>query len=217
MKLWKRVMVLCLCVVLMAGVLCGCEGGKEKLLGTWYLLNGDTQKQADYLLEIVDLFPEELELIEPESLQLVKIVEFREDNTYRFAVDSEASQKGVREFYADMFDQLYNGREALSAVYEEDLAAMSQEEFQAFYASVYGESDFDALLESMTQSAYDYEAMGEDFETGTYRVIGSKILCTITGQSTEESLEYELEGNVLTLVYLDGQEIYEKRTTGESI
>lgn len=207
----KKITALILTIVVLAGLLCGCESTQEKmeaLSGTWYRVTEDTEEQAQILLENIDLYEEELALVDLTTLTYVKIVEFNMDNTYRFAYDVEGTKDCVRTFYNDCFAQIYEGRAVLNEVYGEDFSMMSEEAFQQFYAELYEYADYEALIDAFVENAYDYEALAEDIESGTYNIKSNKINCTITGETEQEYLVYSIEDNVLTLTYSDAVEAY---------
>ena len=88
---------------------------------------------------------------------------------------------------------------------------MSQAEFRLYFANLYGFTDYIEMLDSFSQSAYDYEALEEPYETGSYDVDGDQILTVIAGEYTEEAMGAALEDGVLTLTYIDGVEVYTKK------
>lgn len=210
----KKITVLVLSLVVLAGLLCGCESTQEKmeaLSGTWYRVVQDTEEQAQLLLENIDLYEEEIALVDLTGLSYVRTVEFNMDNTYRFAYDVEGCKEYVRSFYLDCFAQLYEGRMALNETYGEDFSMMGEDAFRQFYADLYEYVDFDALIDAFVENAYDYEALSEDIETGTYNIKGEKINCTVTGETEEEYLVYSIENDVLTLTYSDAVEAYGRK------
>ena len=217
MKQFNRIFSLVLTVVLAAGMLCGCglldsnnQAQQEALAGVWTRTAADSQEQAQQLLENVDLYEEEIALVDMNSLGYVLQVEFTMENTYRFFYDVEATKTCVREFYMGVFDALYEGRSTLNAVYEVDFDEMSREEFNSYYTELYELEDFTALVDQFTENAYDYESLAEDLETGTYKLVADKILCKITGERKTESLGYKVEDGMLTLQFSDGTHVYKR-------
>lgn len=211
MKKVTKILLLVLVAVMVAGMFAGCETTAqkiEKLAGTWTMVADDTEEQAESLLENFDLYEEEIALVDLSALDYVQIVEFTTEKTYRFAYDAEATEACVHTFLEGVFAQMYDGRTALDETYGEDFGAMSEAEFQQHYADLYGFDDFDTLVDEMAANAYDYDALAEDWETGTFTISGDDILCTITGESQAESLGYKIVGDNLTLIYGDGTEVY---------
>ena len=211
MKRVTSILAFVLVIALTACLFAGCESEAEKiekLAGTWSMLADDTSDEARDLLENSDFYEEEIALADLNCLQYAQKVTFNIDKTYSFAYDVDGTKDCVREFYLNAFEAMYEGRATLSSVYEEDFESMTEEEFQQFYADLYVTDDFDALIDKLTENAYTYDAMEEPWETGTYSIKGSKILCTTTGESQAESLGYEIDGNQLTLTYIDGVEVY---------
>lgn len=179
----------------------------DQLAGVYTTLEDNTDGVQD-LLSLVDLAQEELALTSGVELKLVKLVEFTQNRDYRFSYDAEQSKQQVRAMYADALDAIYQGRTTLTALYGDEIATATQEEFQQFYAELYRLTSYDELLDALADNAFDYDALSEDYETGTYTIEGKKILCTITGESEAEYLEYKLDGDTLTLTYSDMVETY---------
>lgn len=179
----------------------------DDLAGVYTTLEDNTDSVQD-LLTLVDLSQEELALTGDVELKLVKTVEFTQNRTYRFGYDAQQSRQHVRAMYADALDALYQGRATLTSLYGDEVATATQEEFRQFYAELYSFTSYDELLDALADNAFDYDILGEDFETGTYTVEGKKIMCTITGESEAEYLNYHLDGDTLTLTYSDMEETY---------
>lgn len=179
----------------------------DQLAGVYTTLEDNTDSVSD-LLSLIDLSQEELALTGGVELKLVKLVEFSQNRDYRFSYDAEQSKQQVRAMYADALDAIYQGRATLTALYGDEITTATQEEFQQFYAELYSLTSYDELLDALADNAFDYDALSEDYETGTYTIEGKKILCTITGESEAEYLEYKLDGDTLTLTYSDMVETY---------
>lgn len=179
----------------------------DQLAGVYTTLEDNTDGVQD-LLSLIDLSQEELALTGGVELKLVKLVEFNQNRDYRFSYDAEQSKQQVRAMYADALDAIYQGRATLTALYGDEITTVTQEEFQQLYAELYSLTSYDELLDAFADNAFDYDALSEDYETGTYTVEGKKIMCTITGESEAEYLEYKLDGDTLTLTYSDMVETY---------
>lgn len=179
----------------------------EELSGIWHCME-DGQEDVQDLLELADFYEEEIALMGDLSMTFVKVVEFREDRSYRFSYDVEKTKEQVYKLYADAMEDLYEGRAALTGLYGEEIAGASREEFLQSYAELYSMSSYEELLTMFTDNAYHYDKLGEDFETGTYTIEGDDIMCTITGTTEAESLGYRIEGENLTLTYADLVEYY---------
>lgn len=211
MKNFKKALVLLLVAALSVTLFCGCESTEEKmaaLSGTWTMVMPDTAEQAQILLDNIELYPEEIALVDLDSLEQVKSVTFNMDGTYSFGYDVDGTLDCVRRFYLAAFDAMYEGRASLSNSYDADIANMTREEFNQFYAELYTAADFDTLIDLFVDNAYDTDALAEPFETGTYTIKGNALMCTITGESKAESLPYEIEGNTLTLHFSNLDETY---------
>lgn len=179
----------------------------DQLAGVYTTLEDNTDGVQD-LLSLIDLSQEELALTGGVELKIVKLVEFNQNRDYRFSYDAEQSKQQVRAMYADALDAIYQGRATLTALYGDEITTVTQEEFQQLYADLYSLTSYDELLDAFADNAFDYDALSEDDETGTYTIEGKKILCTITGESKAEYLEYKLDGDTLTLTYSDMVETY---------
>lgn len=179
----------------------------EELSGVWHCME-DGQEDVQDLLELADFYEEEIALMGDLSMNFVKLVEFREDRSYRFSYDVEKTKEQVYKLYADAMDDLYEGRAALTGLYGDGIATATKEEFQNFYAELYSMGSYEELLTMFTDNAYQYDKLGEDYETGTYTIEGDDIMCTITGTTQAEALGYKIEGVNLTLTYVDLVEYY---------
>lgn len=180
----------------------------SKLAGTYVTADPIEAETTEDILTSYDFYPEEIALVELTGLSVPKYVEFHEDKTYTFYYDTDAFRASVEEFFRAAFDSMYNGRDQLAALYEVDLAAMSEEEFQAFYAELYSQANFDALIDVLTGDAFAYDALEGDTEVGTFTIEDDNILCTIRGQSTAESMGYKLDGSTLTLTFSNDVQVY---------
>lgn len=213
MRKFKNLLILALAVVMAFGLFTGCESMEDKiaaLSGTWSMTVADSEEQAQSLLENIDLYEEEIALIDLTSLEYVRQVTFDTEKNYSFAYNADSTKECVRAFYVSAFDALYENRASLNSVYEVEFDAMTEEEFQQFYAELYAIADFAALIDEFTENAYDYEALAEAWETGTYTIKGDDIMCTITGETQAESLGYSIDGDVLTLTFSDAVQVYYK-------
>ncbi len=178
------------------------------LSGTWRMIQPDSTEQADLLLKNIDLYEQELALVDNTSLQYAWLVEFDTEGNFRQADDIEMTKQLVREFYEGVFDDLYEGRAGLADLYEQDLSAMTKEEMQQFYAGLYGYDTYEALMDRFVSSAYKYDEW-TDYRNGTYTFDGNKLDITDTVDGYETYLiAYKLSGDTLTLTYSDGVEVY---------
>ena len=53
--------------------------------------------------------------------------------------------------------------------------------------------------------------LAESFEKGTFRLLANSILLTADGSTTEEKMEFKIDGDTLTLIYIDGEEVYTRQ------
>ena len=207
----KMYVSLALVAVLLVSLLAGCGLAKDDVLGTWTTVKADTRDEAMGLLENIEAYEEEIALADVDSLEYVKILKFRTDGTYSFGYDVDGTKACVREFYESYFDALYEGRVTLEAAYGESFAEMSQAEFRQFFAMIYGYTDYIEMVDDFAEIAYDYDALEEPFETGTFQVDFDEIWFLMDGDLQEESAGAKLEDGRLTLTYIDGVETYTKK------
>lgn len=211
MKQLKTVVTLLLLTALTFCLLTGCETEEDKiqkLSGTWYMTVSDSSDEATALLQSMSFYEEEIAFVDLDSLSYVQYVTLRPDKTYSFGYDIAGTKAQIRSFFTGAFDALYENRAELSALYDTDFKSMDPEQFRAYYADLYVENDFNALLNLFVEEAYAYDEMEAPWETGTYSIRDSRILCTVTGNTQQEYLDYSIENGTLTLTYLDGTEVY---------
>ena len=180
----------------------------DKLTGTYVTEEQFDAADVEELLTDYDFYPEEIALVDPDGLYISKYVQFTEDKTYTFYYDVDTFKAHVEDMFRDAFADMYAGRDQLSAVYEMDMTAMTEAEFQTFYAELYSQESFDALVSVMTEDAYNYSVLEDDTEVGTFTIDDGKILCTIQGTYTAESMGYELKDGTLTLHFSNKDEVY---------
>lgn len=212
----KKALILTLALLMLVSTLCGCGallGGNkyEALSGTWSAVIPDSAEEARELLEAIDAYEDEIAAADLYSLKYVKTVTFTEEKTYRFAFDTQATIACVREFLDGYFHALYPIRANLNDDYEMDFGGMSEYEFLAFYAELYGYTYYEEMLDDLSSSIYKYDSLETQMrETGTYTIEGNKIMCTITGTSKAEGMEYKIKDSTLTLTYVNATEVYTK-------
>lgn len=174
----------------------------EQLAGVYTTMEGHTDIVQD-LLSLINLSQEKLALTGGAELKFTKLVEFTQSRDYRFSYDAEQNKQQIRTMYADALDAIYQGRSTLTEMYGDEIATVTKEKFQHFYAELYSLTSYNELLDAFVDSTFDYDALSEDYETGTYTIEDKKILCTIAGESKAEYMEYKLDGDTLTLTYKD--------------
>ena len=163
------------------------------------------------LLEAIDAYEDEIAAADLYSLKYVKTVTFTEDKTYRFAFDTQSTISYVRDFLDGYFHALYPIRTNLNDDYGMDFTNMSEYDFLAFYADLYGYTYYEEMLDDLAAGIYKYDNLEDQMrETGTYTIEGKTIMCTITGSSKAEGMEYKIDGNTLTLTYVNATEVYTK-------
>ena len=208
----KKVISIVLAFVMLCSLTACDLGGAsmEQLCGQWQMTvyqDGDT---AETVLTNVDFYPEEIALVDLQSLGCVMVVEFNEDKTYKYFFDIDATKEAVRTFFEGVMDDLYEGRQTLSASYQQDLSGMTKDGFNQFYVDLFGAESYDALIDSFVESSFDYSVLSATLEEGTFRIRLKDIYKTPEGKS-EESMGFSIDGDTLTLTYVDGDEVYTKR------
>lgn len=209
----KRVFTLILALMLLSCALCGCESEADKiaaLSGRWETVSYFDSESVLEMLQDIDLYEEEIALLDPGAMILKNVVEFRDDKSYTITCDADETIACVEQYFYDIFSTFYENRTQLNDCYEEDLTSMSVEEFYAFYAQLYGQDDIDTLVSLLVYNAVDEEFLLEDTETGTYRIKGSKIYFQPIGSTVEEYVDYSIDGDELTLVFTDMTVVYTK-------
>lgn len=209
----KKVISLLLAVLMLCSLTACDLGGAsmEELCGVWEMEFYQDADTAKTILEYQDFYEAELALVDLNSLACVMCVQFNEDKTYSYYFDVDATKAAVRVFFEGVMDDLYAGRETLSAVYEQDMASMTQDGFNQFYADLFGASNIDELLDYFVENAFDYNVLAETLEEGTFRIRLKDIYKIPEGKTEEESVGFAIEGDTLTLTYLDGDEVYTRR------
>lgn len=208
MKRITKIVCVLLAMLMAMSALCACESTEDKyaaLAGTWRMVEQDSEEQVMVLLEGIDLYEEEIAVVDKTTLRYAWIYEFDTAGNFRQADDIPATKDCVREFYTGMFQDLYDNRAGLGALYEQDFAAMSQDEFHLFYANLYGFETFDALIDQFVENAYFYDEW-TDYRNGTFTFDGD--LLDIQDGAKTYTLGYKIEGDTLTISYSDGEEVY---------
>ncbi len=205
---------------LLAGMLLlltGCKSQVEveaevhnALRGSWSAnISCSPQTTAD-LLDNIDLYDEERELIDMNGPELVKIARFA-DGEYRFEVDTAAVRENVRTFYGAVFSALYENRTKLNTLYKKTFDDMSQADFKTFYAELYGYADYETMLDALADEAFDYEAMNV-VETGVYTVEGENMIYCTPNEShaSAGTLRVSVRGDGLNIAFAGGDEAYRR-------
>lgn len=205
-----KTMKITLALVLIAALLCGCGAGMKMsdLAGDWTMTAVSDAEEAGYLMDMIELYEEERAAVGDIPLEYVAGARFDEEGNYSFYYDVEANKECVRTFYVAVVDALYENRSQLADVYGSEVNDMTQEEFRAFYGLAYGFANYDIMITRFVENAYDYAVLEEPLETGTFKIVGNSLLCTITGETEAESLGCELSGDSLKLIYADAEEVY---------
>lgn len=179
----------------------------DVLCGVWEMEVAVPREDVRTLLESNDFYDEEITLADLGALSYVQTVTFRGDGTYRFSVDTEASQARVEEFFRGVFQKLFAGRETLNEIYDVDFGQMDEAQFQQFYAEIYEMQNFEALISLFSQDALNLEAMAE-LESGDFKLKNGKIDFVTSSIDQPGAADYAIDGEKLTITYVDGVEEY---------
>lgn len=206
-----KLIALLLISVAAAGLLsaCGASEGERvaQLAGTWTAQYPADEADVQDLLESNSFYEEEIALVDVSALHYVEQLELTTDMTYAIVLPPDLFRENVRNFFDQAFDALYQGRASLEEVYGTSFSHMTQEEFQQFYAMLYDQTDYAALVEAMTEGAYAYDTMGE-LERGTFKVRGDVLDFTAPSEEDSGYADYELNEDSLTIHYADGDLVY---------
>lgn len=209
----KKIIAFTLVLILLCCGLAGCETEADKIAaiaGHWETVNYYTSDSVSESLVNLDLYEEEIAMMDPGAIGIVDVIEFNEDKTYTITCNPEKSIAMVEEYFRNAFATFYQNRDQLAGCYTDDLSAMTEAEFQQFYADLYGQTNFDALIEMFVFSITDEDHLLQGTETGTYRIVGERIYFKTTGASEEEHITYSVNGDELTLNFANETEIYNK-------
>ena len=205
----KRIVSLILALLALSCCLYGC-GSTPDLTGRWEAVSYYDSDSVLEEFEAFDLYEEEIALLDPAGMGICDVLVLNEDMTYTITYDAAKSMALVEEYYRGVFATLYENRAQLEEVYGEDFTSMTEDEFQLFYATMYGASSFDSLIYMFVGTLDDYAYLEEDPEVGTYRVTLNRIYFTIDGTSTEEYVTFSLDDGSLSVDYTDNTVTYTK-------
>ena len=189
--------------------LCGCS--RRALEGTWeYSGFYDSEAIMEFFV-YMDLYEEEIALMDPAALGYVETVTVREDGTYTLACDIERSTALAEEYYRKALDAFFENRADLEQCYGVSFGFMDRDSFFGFYADMYGVDGYEGLVQMLTESTVDPEYLAEVEENGTCRITGRRIYWNADGQYQNEYVEYSLEEDALILNYYDGEKAYTRK------
>ena len=206
----RKIAAVFLAAVLLGG-LCGCASSSrwnEAICGTWeYVGCYDSEAILEQFVHM-DLYEEEIALMDPAGIAYVESITFREDGTYTMACDAAQSMALAEEYYRGVMENFYEHREELEPCYGMSFGLMDRESFFRFYADLYGVADYDALIDMFTESTVDPEYLAEGEENGAFRITARRIYCVIDGEEKEQYVRYWLENDTLTLRFYQGDKSY---------
>lgn len=197
----KKLLVLMIVSALCLCAFSACGSDDADVTGSWYAKEYNDAEIIEDILRSMELYDEEIALINTSSYYDLLTVEFSDNGNYRFYYDATKNLEVANKYVDAMFDSLYAGRSALGGFYGVDFSGYSLEEFRTFYAvDIYAQGSY-AQLKNMIATDLSY---AEVVEEGTYRVSGSKIFFKIKGESQEEYFSFTLKGDKLTMKGEDG-------------
>jgi len=199
--------ITCVVAILLVASLAACNVDySEALVGTWVCRVADTDENKAVLMENMELYEEEINLVKT-TLYTAKTLTFNADMTYAFSEDVQGVKEYLRDFYEGMFRELYEGRLSLSKCYEVDISLLSEEDFYQFYAELYQAEDYDALITKLVDNSYNYENF-KNTEEGTYKVNAKMISFDAEGTENDGNVTYSVKDGTLTIEYSDATEVY---------
>jgi len=202
-------MVMALCLFTACGE--SAEEKMAKLCGTWTMTEAEDEELTEQILTNCDFYEEEIALANLTSLNFVQLVEFKEDGTYSYVYDIEATKAEARTFFKGVFDALYENRADIDKLYSDNLTDMSKDDFFAFYAKLYSHDTYDDLIFALADGAYTYDDMATPWEIGTFVIEDDLIMCTVDGKTEAEGMGYKIKDDTLTLTYTNGTEVYTRK------
>lgn len=210
MQRLKKIFAFCMALSLIVCLFAGCDSEQRiaAMNGPWYTVRIADAEVTQALLQQIDLYEQELALLDGVQLRYCQRADFSIEKTYSFRYDRAVSLPFFRSFFRSVFARLFEGRTALNALYDRDFGQMNQDAFYEFYAQIYAQEDFDALIEYLTQDA---AIPGSDaLESGTFSLRGDKIRCTDAAGNTKTVGYTLLENGTLVLTYADASEEYRR-------
>ena len=186
----------------------------DELSGTWQTTRSSEIQWFD-VLEQFDFYEEEIQIIKDSkpsyisvlggkfgySVKYSELIIFTQDRTYTFKLSETGTKELVQSELTDIFQTLYDNKEKLSTLYDIDFTDLTQDEFNNFYALIYDYASFDEMIENFASNLTKALANGYEFEEGTYKIKGDKIMCIESGKGREEAIGYTIDGDVLNLQF----------------
>ena len=209
----RKIAAVFLALIVLGGLCCYvlAMGREAALYGTW---EHHGYYDGDAIMEVfvhMDLYEEEIALMDPAGIGYVETITFRPDGTYTISCDTAASTALAEEYYRNAMEAFYENRETLGNCYGVSFSIMTRENFFQFYSQLYGVEDYEALIDMFTETTVDPEYLSEGEENGTYRVTPRRIYCTIEGEEEAQYVPYTLEDGALTLGFYQWELTYSRR------
>lgn len=200
--------------LLMLGCLCACGSDADAagdILGQWETVVYYESDSVEQLLLTMELYEEEIALMDTAGVGFVDVVAFNEDGTYSMYCDINSSVAKAEEYYRTAMVKFYDNRETLEDIYCAGFPSMSQEGFFQYYAGMYGQDNYDALIDLFVSCTIDKDALSETAENGTYEIINNRIYFTVEGAEEAEYVTFAMDSNNLILSFDDGKIHYTRK------
>lgn len=209
----RRILALVL-ALLMLGCLCGCGSDEDKsdqIIGQWETVVYYDSASIEELLVTMDFYEEEIALMDTSGVGFVDVVSLNEDGTYSMYCDVNRSVALAEEYYRTAMVKFYDSRDILDEVYSAGFTSMDQEGFFNFYAGMYGQESYDALIDLFVSCTVDRDVLNDTLENGTYVTEGNRIYFTTDGGTEAEYVSYAVDSNNLILSFDDGKIYYTRK------
>lgn len=200
--------------VMAAAMLSGCGSSKadkmEALAGTWSSSTKVESESVREILESLDFYEEEIQLIDLTSMRYVHNLTFTPEQTYEFSYDVVGTKSGVYAFFSQAFHDMYENRTALNDTYLVDFGSMSEAEFQQYYADLYEAGTFSALISGFVEESFFYDQMGV-YDSGKFDIVGNKIDFETSSAGEVGQSSYEINGETLAIAFAEGKITYTRQ------
>lgn len=205
----RRIASLILVFIFAICCLTGCyEDESDKLAqvqGTWLSEEMlDKESRIDILQNMLP-HDEAVALCGDIPLSFIYAMEFKMDKTYQMYCDVGRTKAQIEEYCEEIMETLYRERLSLVSIYGNRVENMSDNEFYNAYASMYDLKSKEEWIDMVVETWFDYDAMGEPYEQGTFNMgIGKIYFYTDKGDvGGSSTYEIDSDGN-LSLQFLDG-------------
>lgn len=208
MKKRSRLILFLLLLVLLSG----CSAPDALTAAPWQRVEYLPTDTAEDFLRALDFTGTEIAKADLSTLGIVRTAAFTAQGDYRFGCDAEATKALARDYLDSFLSELCSDPAGLSELYHEtygaDMAAMTAEECQSFYAGLFGCADYEALVHHLADALFDYQALAAWSESGRYDCRGKRLFLSDSQGSDLGYVEFSLSDAALTLRYGDTTQTY---------